>query len=163
MFERLHNPEEVLNWELGAALTMEREIVDMLDELIEESREETVKQAFRSHQAETRAHVSNLEQVFGLFGWEIDDSPCPVVKALEKEGKANIKKTDDELVDSVILGGAIETEHHEIGVYEKLIIAAQGLGRQDAVELFQRNLEDEQAALEKVKTLSRQTLASAPA
>jgi ferritin-like metal-binding protein YciE len=156
MFEHLNTPQEALNWKLGAALTMEREILDMLDELIEEARDESVKQAFRSHHAETRGHVQNLEEVFRLFGWEVDDSPCPTIKAIEKEGKANIKKTDEAIVDSIILAGAMETEHHEIAVYESLIIHAQALGREDAVQLLRRNLQEEQQALEKVTTLARQ-------
>ncbi len=111
---------------------MEREIIDMLDELIEESRDEAVKQAFRAHQGETRGHVQNLEAVFRSFGWEVDDSPCPTIKAIEKEGKANVKKADEAIVDQIILAGAIETEHHEIAVYENLILHAQALGHPDA-------------------------------
>lgn len=160
MFERLNSPQEALNWQLGAALTMEREIIDMLDELIEESRDEAVKQAFRAHQTETRGHVQNLEAVFRSFGWDVDDSPCPTIKAIEKEGKANIKKADEAIVNSIILAGAIETEHHEIAVYENLIIHAQALGHDDAVELLQRNLDEERQALEKVTGFARQHAAS---
>lgn len=166
MFERLNTPQEALNWKLGAALTMEREILTMLDELIEEARDESVKQAFRAHRAETQGHVQNLEEVFRLFGWEVDDSPCPTIKAIEKEGKANIKKADQVILDSIILAGAMETEHHEIAVYESLIIHAQAFGREDAAQLLRRNLQEEQAALEKVTTLARQhasTGASQPA
>lgn len=156
MFEKLNNPQEALNWQLGAALTMEREIVDMLDELIDESQDESVKQAFRGHQAETRGHVQNLEESFRLLGWEVDDSPCPTIKAIEKEGKANIKKSDEAIVDSVILAGAMETEHHEIAVYENLIMQMQSLGQNEAARLLSRNLHEEQQALEKVTTLARQ-------
>jgi ferritin-like metal-binding protein YciE len=156
MFERLNTPQEALNWQLGAALTMEREILDMLDELIEEARDESVKQAFRAHQGETHGHVQNLEEAFRLCGWEVDDSPCPTIKAIEKEGKANIKKADEAIVDSIILGGAMETEHHEIAVYENLILHAQALGHEDVAQLLRRNLQEEQQALEKVTALARQ-------
>jgi ferritin-like metal-binding protein YciE len=156
MFERLNTPQEALNWQLGAALMMEREIVDMLDELVEEAQDESLKQVFRSHQAETRGHVQNLEQVFRLLGWEVDDSPCPTIKAIEKEGKANIKKSDEAIVDSIILEGAMETEHHEIAVYENLIIQTEALGHMDAAELLRHNLQEEQMALEKVTVLARQ-------
>jgi len=55
------------------------------------------------------------------------------------------------IVDSVILQGAVEVEHHEIGVYENLIINAQAMGRDDAVSLLRQNLEQEQHTLEEVK------------
>ncbi len=156
MFERLNTPQEAFSWQLGAAVTMEREILDMLDELIEESNDEAIKQAFRSHQSETHGHVKNIEQVFRTLGWEVDDSPCPTIKAIEKEGQANIKKADESIVDSIILAGAVETEYHEIAVYENLILHARALGHEEAAALLDRNLQEERAALEKVTDLARQ-------
>jgi ferritin-like metal-binding protein YciE len=98
--------------------------------------------------------VAKIEQVFAVFGWEVDDSPCVVIQAIEKEGKANIKKADDGLVDSIIVSGALETEHHEIAVYEYLITGARAMGREDAVSLLQGNLEQEARALESVRSLA---------
>jgi ferritin-like metal-binding protein YciE len=154
MFERLHTPEEAYNYKLGSALTMERDIVEMLDGLIDESQDETLKQLLGVHQEETRGHIANVERVFETFGWEVDDSPCVVINAIEKEGKANIRKADESLVDSIILSGAMETEHHEIAVYEYLIINARAMGRDDAVALLQQNLQQEERALENVRTLA---------
>lgn len=159
MFERLHTPDEAYHWQLGAALTMERDIVGMLDDLIEETHDESVKQAFRSHQEQTRGHVAKLEQAFRALGWEVDDSPCPAIKAIEKEGKANIKKADETIVDSIILEGAMETEHHEIAVYENLLIGARAMGREDVAQLLAQNLAEEQEALEKVSTFAERLAA----
>lgn len=156
MFERLHTPEETYNWQLGAALKMEKKIVGMLDELIEESHDESIKQLFRTHQQETKGQIENIEQAFSALGWDVDESPCPAIEGIEKEGKATIKKTDDAIVDSVILEGAMETEHHEMAVYENLIINARAMGRDDVAQLMQRNLDQEQHALQKVKTLAEQ-------
>jgi ferritin-like metal-binding protein YciE len=156
MFERLNTPAEAFQHQLSSALTMEREIADMLDDLIEDSQDEAIRHAFRHHQAETRTHAQGIERVFEIFGWEIETSSCPAIKAIEKEGKANIKKTDDALVDAMILGGAIETEHHEMAVYDNLITHAHALGHDDAVEILERIREEERAALEKVKEFARQ-------
>ena len=86
----------------------------------------------------------------------------PAIDGLQAEAKANAKKTGDSLVDSVLLQGAVEVEHHEIGVYENLIIGAESMGRQDAVTVLRRNITSEQDALEKVKSLAAE-LAAAPA
>ncbi|HEY4428177.1 MAG TPA: ferritin-like domain-containing protein [Solirubrobacteraceae bacterium] len=160
MFERFNNPQELFNWKLGSALTMERDIVEMLDSLIEEARQDGLKQVLRTHQSETRGHVSNIEEAFNALGWEVDDSPCPVISAIDKEGKANIKKSEEPVVDQVILGGAMETEHHEIAVYENLIINAGALGSEEVVQLLTRNLQEEQQALQKVRTLAEQAAAA---
>lgn len=40
---------------------------------------------------------------------------------MTKESTAVIKKTDDALVDAVVLSAATEPEHYEIAVYETLV------------------------------------------
>jgi ferritin-like metal-binding protein YciE len=162
MFERLHTPEEAYNFKLGAALKMERTVLEMLEKLQDEAQSEQLVQQFRHHHQETQQHIANLERAFELFGWEVDDSPCPAIEAIDKEGKANIKKADDSIVDSVILQGALETEHHEIAVYENLIINAEAMGRDDVVQLLRQNLEQEQHTLDEAKQLERQVAAVTP-
>jgi ferritin-like metal-binding protein YciE len=150
VFERLNTPQEAYNYKLGAALKMEQTVLDMLDKNVEEAQTEQVKQLFRHHQDETRQQIANIEQAFALFGWNVDTSPCPAIEGLEKEGRATAKKTDDALVDGVLLQGAAEVEHHEIGVYENLIINARAMGRGDVVQLLQQNLQQEQHTLREV-------------
>jgi len=160
MFERLNTPEEAFNYELGAALKMENTVLDkILADSIDEAQDDALQDVFREHADETRQHITNLERAFAAFGWDVDDSPCPVIEAIHKEGKTNIKKTDDSIVDSIILQGALQTEHHEIAVYEHLIINARALGRDDVVALLQPNLDSEKAALEKVTAKAEQVAA----
>jgi len=161
MFERLNTPEEVYEHKLGATLKMESKVLEILDDSIEHSQDAKVKEVLRAHRHESEAHLQNVEEVFGIFGWAADDSACPAIEGLQKEAKATVKKTDDALVDAVILQGAVEVEHHEIGVYENLIINATAMGRDDVVERLRRNLDSEQSALEKVKSLQAELAARA--
>ena len=62
----------------------------------------------------------------------------------------------------MILQGAVEVEHHEIGVYENLIINARAMGRDDVVALLQKNIEQEQHTLQEVKQLQEQVAAVTP-
>ena len=158
MFERLNTPEELFSYKLGAALKMENTVLEMLGDLEENSTREELKQQFRHHADETREQIQNIEQSFEALGQEPDDSPCPAIEGLEKEGKANIKKTDDTLVDNVILSGAAETEHHEIAMYETLIAHADGLAEHDVARLLRENLEQERHALGEVQRLMRAAL-----
>jgi ferritin-like metal-binding protein YciE len=50
----------------------------------------------------------------------------------------------------VILAGCAETEHHEIAVYENLIVHADALNHEDIVALLRENLEQEQHTLGEV-------------
>jgi len=160
--ERLNTPQELYNFKLGAALKMEREVLDILESSIDEAKDEKVAALFRQHHEESQGHIRNLEEVFGLFGWDVDDSPCPAIEGLEKEGKANAKKTDDALVDIVLLQSAVEVEHHEIGAYENLILNARAMGRNDVVSVLERNIQSEQQTLETVRRVQEQMAAVMP-
>jgi ferritin-like metal-binding protein YciE len=115
---------------------------------------------FRHHQRETREHIANLEKVFAVFGWDVDGSPCPAIEGIEKEGKANVRKSGKLVVDDVLLAGAAETEHHEIAVYEALITHAQAMGKGEVVELLKQNLEQEQQTLGEVMQAAEKAAAA---
>jgi ferritin-like metal-binding protein YciE len=116
MLERLNTPEQLYNYKLGAALKMEHTVLEMLDDNAQAAQSSELEPLFRHHQDETREQIANLEKAFAALGWEVDDSPCPAIEGIEKEGKANVKKADDAVIDGVLLSGAAETEHHEIAV-----------------------------------------------
>lgn len=56
----------------------------------------------------------------------------------------------------------METEHHEIAVYENLIINARAMGDEEAIQLLQQNLEVEQHTLDEVKRSQQQVAAGMP-
>ncbi|NAZ86448.1 ferritin-like domain-containing protein [Kineococcus indalonis] len=154
MFGRLNSPEEVFSYDLGAALTMERDTLAMLGRLEEAAQRPEVKQLLREHAAETRVQIEVVEQCFALLGQEVDDSPCPVTKALAAEAETKLKKADDSLADAVVLAGALQTEHHEQAVYENLVLHARARGAEQVAVLLESSLAQERGAGERVKALA---------
>lgn len=154
---KIETPKELFVHKVGAALTMEETILEMLEELHEEANDPQLQRNLQQHYKETQQHVANLHQIFDALGAEPEKQPCPAIEGLEKEGKQNIKQTEDMLVDAVILSGVIETEHHEIAVYDGLIITAEQMGDQDVVALLHENLEQEEATLDKAVKASEQS------
>ena len=152
----IETPNELFAYKLGAAYTMEKTVLEMLEELEEEAQSSDLKQQLRHHHDETEQQVKNIEQAFAALGQEPKPQPCPTIEGLEKEGKANLKMVEDELKDSVILGGATETEHHEIAVYRGLITKAEAMGEQDIVALLQENLEQEEHTRDEVEKAAQQ-------
>lgn len=152
----IDDPHQLHLHQLGAALKMERTILDMLEELEEKARIPELADALREHRAQTERHVKNVELAFEALGEEPDDSSSPAIDGLKAEGKANLKLVEERLNDHVIVSAAGETEHHEIAVYEELITQAEVLDEQDVVALLRENLEDEQAMLKRTQALSRQ-------
>src|SRR5262245_27679564 len=153
----IETPRELFVQKLGAALTMEETILDMLENLQQEASDPQLKRNLKQHQQETQQHVANLQQIFRALGEEPDKQSSPAIDGLEKEGKQLIKDVDDSLVDSAILGGVIETEHHEIAVYDGLIIKAEQMDDEDIVALLHENLEQEEATLDKAVKAAEQS------
>lgn len=162
MFEHFDNKEDLFEFQLGSALTMEHDSMTMLRELETAAQSDEVKQLFSHHQQETQQQIDNLERAFQLLGKQPDESPSQTTKGLMKEGMSLIGKTDRGLVDSVALSAALGTEHYEISAYESLCTAAESLGRTEVQTLLQQNLQQEEHTCEELKQTARK-LAAVPA
>jgi ferritin-like metal-binding protein YciE len=156
MKSKADNARELFIFNLGAALTMEQTVEAMLGRLADQANDGKLKQQLRHHREETQAQIRNLHQVFQSLGEEPATNPCPAIKGIESEGEAQLRMVPDGLDDAVILGGCGQTEHHEIAVYENLILHANAMGEEDVVVLLQENLEQEQHTLGEVLKASLQ-------
>jgi ferritin-like metal-binding protein YciE len=166
LFETIDTPRELFTYKLGSALEMEQDVLKMLDDLEDKARSPELKQMLSQHADQTRGHVRNIELAFDTIGEKADDKPCPAMEGIDKEAKANVRKAEEPLVDTVILSGAIETEHHEIAVYENLVMQAEAMGQPAVATLLRQNLEQEEQTLLEARRaaqdLTRRTMATAP-
>jgi ferritin-like metal-binding protein YciE len=153
---KIETSRELFVHKLGSTYKMENKILDMLEELIDEAQRPDVKDLLQHHRQETQQQVRNLERAFEALGEEAKEQPCPTIEGIEKDGKANIKAVDESLVDAVILGGAADTEHHEISTYNGLIMKAEVLGEEDVAGLLRENLEQEEHTLKEVDQKARE-------
>jgi ferritin-like metal-binding protein YciE len=154
LFEKLNTPEEIFSFKLGAALSMEKTVLDTLEDVQKETNRAEVRQLAEAHAAESQRHVERIEEAFRLLGEDVDDSPCPAMQGIQKEGKATLKKIDDPIKDAGVFAGMIETEHHEIAVYEILVTNAEARGATEVAALLQQNLDEEQRMLDTVEELA---------
>ena len=152
----LESPRQLFVHKIGAALTMEETILEMLEKLQEEAQNATLRRDLGQHHRETQGQVRNLRQVFMAIGEEPEKRPCPAIDGLKKEGDQLLDKVDESLVDSVILDGVIETEHYEIAVYDSLIIKAERMADDDVIALLNENIEQEEATLKKAIAAAEQ-------
>ena len=151
----LTTPTELFTHKLGAALTMEQTVLQMLQKLEQTAKNPELKEQFSHHRDETQQQISNLQQVFSALGESPETQPCPAIDGLKQEGEEMISQTSDALIDAALLGGAAETEHHEIAVYEGLIAQAEAMDQGDVVALLTENLEQEQQTLKRVEAATK--------
>ena len=149
------SPRELFLHELGDILYVERQLAEeTLPSLIDEVRDDELRQALDDHLAETREHVKNVEQVFKQLGEEPSAEKCLGFEGLRAEHDKMLEESSDELVDSIDLGAAARTESYEIAAYEGLRRMAKALGEDDAVELLDENLKQEKEALRLVEKIA---------
>lgn len=132
---------------LKKALDMEQKITKSLPELIENSSDSELKEAFRMHLDETEGHVSTVESILRQHIGETSTVTCKVINGLAAEAADTIKDaTDPSVRDIALIGAAQQVEHHEIAVYGTLRRWAEILGLdQDAALLESIEAEEENA------------------
>ena len=141
---------------LADMLDGEKQLVEALQELENDSTNQQLKKAFASHREETEGHVERLRQCFELLGESPEDSECAGIRGLIEEKKAFMKKDPaEDILDVFHIGAAIKAEAYEIGTYESLIDLARDMKHTKVVQLLDQNLKEERAALRKMEGFTR--------
>ena len=150
-------PRELLLHEMGDLLFAEQTLVKALPKLASEATDNELKSGFESHLTETKQHVDNLKAAFEAIGEEPKAERCPGIEGIKKEHDEFMSNEEPspELCNLFLTGAGTRAEHYEIAAYEGLITLAEGLGETQIVPLLQENLEQEKAALQKLKTAAK--------
>lgn len=126
----------------------EKHLVKTLPKMSKAASTEELKQAFMDHLAETKEHVSRLEQVFELMGQKARAKKCDAMDGITQEGEGIIEETEEGTATrdvGLILAGQ-KVEHYEISTYGGLAQLATTLGREDAAKILRMTLEEEKKA-----------------
>jgi ferritin-like metal-binding protein YciE len=160
MSETMTSPEELFVHELGDVYYAEQQLTKVLPKLASEVNDNDLSEALRKHLDETKQHVANLEQVFEEIGVPAKGEKCPGIDGIKEEHDTFVSEHDasDDVLDLFVTGAASRTEHYEIAAYTGLVGMAESMGAKKAAELLQKNLKQEEAALQKVETISKRLL-----
>ena len=153
----MNDPRELFMHELGDILYAERTLVKVLPKLAQEATDSTLRDAFEKHLGETKQHVTNIEKAFEMVGEPAKAEKCPGIEGIKKEHDQFMSNEEPspELRNLFLTGAGTRAEHYEIAAYEGLITLANGIGESQIVPLLEENLEQEKAALEKLKTAAK--------
>jgi ferritin-like metal-binding protein YciE len=147
--------EELFEHELKDMLGAEQSLLDALEQMASESSDREIKKAYTQHRKETQGQIKRLEKIFKALGRKPQAETCPGIEGLIKEKKVFMReKPTEELLEFYNLGAGQKTERYEITAYENLIDMADKLGMPNAVELLEESLQEEEAALNKLKAIA---------
>lgn len=147
--------EELFEHELKDIYGGESSLLDALEQMANESDDREIKKAFQQHRKETQGQLKRLEKIFKTLGKKAEAETCAGIEGLIKEKKTFMKeRPTEDLLEFYNIGAAQKVERYEITSYENLIDMADKLGLADAVELLEQNLQEEEAALNKLKAVA---------
>jgi ferritin-like metal-binding protein YciE len=148
-------PRDLFLHELGDIMYVERTLsTEVLPKLISEVTDKEFRGALEEHLEQTKGHLENVEKVFEELGETPHAEKCIGLEGLKQEHEKLLGEASAELVDSIDLGAAARTECYEIAAYEGLRRMAKAMGEDKAVDLLDRNLEEEKDALKMVEKIA---------
>ena len=147
---------------LKKALDMEQKITNALPDLIDNSSDSELVQAFRNHLEETKGHVSKIQNL--LISNQGNDSTetCKVIDGLTTEASDVISDvikdmTEPSVRDIALIGMAQQVEHHEIAVYGTLRCWAELIGLTSDVSILE-SIEAEEEKADELLTQIAETV-----
>ena len=151
----MHTIEELFEHELKDIYGAEHSLLDALEQMAGESSDREIKKLYTQHRKETQGQIKRIEKIFKSLGQKPEIEPCPGMEGLIKEKKTFMReKPSEELLEFYNIGAAQKVERYEITAYENLIDMAEKLGMNDAVEMLEQNLQEEESALNKLKAVA---------
>ncbi len=129
----------------------ENKIMKALPKMIKAANDDDLKQALGEHLTETEGQIERLRQVFAILKMKPGSEECDAINGIIKEADGMMEDTDGTMMrDSAVISSGQAVEHYEMVRYRSLVMWAGALGLDDAVELLQKSLEEEQRADEKL-------------
>lgn len=148
--------DELLVDELRDLLDAEKQLVKALPKMAKAASSQELKSAFQEHLEQTKGQVARLEQVFELIGQKARGKPCKAMQGLVAEGQETMEEEGaDEILDLALIGAAQRVEHYEMAAYGTARAIAKALGNQEAVQLLQATLQEEELTDKKLTQVAK--------
>ena len=134
----------------------EKKILSTLPKMAKAAQSEELKAAFEKHRGETEGQIKRLEQVFAIIGEKPRGKTCAAIMGISDEGAEIMEEyKGSPALDAGLLAAAQAVEHYEISRYGTLRAWAEELGLNEAVELLQETLEEEEATDEALTEIAK--------
>ena len=153
----MQTPQDLFVHELSDIHNAEQIIIQMLDEAQGLVQNPQLKEGLRMHADQSRKQAERIQQVFQQMGVQPHPIECHAARGLYEElQEARRAQPSPQVLEGLVVGGACKTEHYEIAAYTGLIEKARAMGRTEAAQLLQQNLQEEQQMLQQVEQISQQ-------
>ena len=123
----------------------EHEILKALPKMAEAAQAPQLRQAFETHRAQTEQQVQRLNDVFALLNEQPQGEPCKAIQGIIAEGQEVMEVfAGGPALDAGLIAAAQAVEHYEIARYGALRSWAELAALDDAADLLDETLLEEQ-------------------
>jgi len=137
----------------------EQRLVKALPLMANAAHDPALRAAFQQHLRETQGQVTRLERVFQEMGQPAKPKTCAAMKGLIEEGQEVIDaKGDNDVKDAALIAAAQRVEHYEMSAYGTARAFARRLGKQQAANLLQQTLQEEEMTDKNLTRLAEQSI-----
>jgi ferritin-like metal-binding protein YciE len=151
----MENLNKLFLTKIKSLYDIELELINSLPKLAEAATDKNLKKGFEDHLKETEGQAKRLEKIFKL----LDEKPSK----LKVEAIRGLAKDAEWLIDNVEEGGPLDlslitaassVEHYEIAGYNGAIMLAEQIEEDEAIDLLEMTLSEEEAADTKLVELA---------
>ena len=123
----------------------EHEILKTLPKMAQAAQSAELKQAFENHRKQTEVQVQRLNDVFALLNEQAQGEPCKAIQGILAEGQEVMETfAGGPALDAGLIAAAQAVEHYEIARYGALRSWAELVGLDDAADLLETTLSEEE-------------------
>jgi ferritin-like metal-binding protein YciE len=153
----MQTPQDLFVHELSDIHSAERIIVQMLQEAQGLVQNGKLKEGLRMHMQQSEEQAQRVMRVIQMMGQQPHPVTCHAVEGLRTElQEVQESNPSPQVLEGVVTGGVLKTEHYEIAAYTGLIEKARAMGLSEAAQLLQQNLQEEQQMLQQIEQIARQ-------
>lgn len=155
---------DLLEYKLQVIYAGEKRALEIIEDAMGDAQDEKLRAALEHHRDETEGQVSRVEKAFESLGRRARTSDPAAIEGIVEERRRFLREdASPALLDAFVVGASMKVEHVEIAQYEEVILLAERAGVADLVAPLRTSLEEERAALEKLRALGAQLKLDAPA
>lgn len=142
--------------ELRDVYDAEMKLVRATQSMAKKVKDKELSASLLEHSKVTENQAARLEKVFEIMGRKPRRQKCKGIDGLIEEFTSFVQeeKPSPDVLNVFATVAGQKVEYYEIVSYRSLIRLATELGLNDAVSLFEQNLEEEQRAAEELEAAS---------
>jgi ferritin-like metal-binding protein YciE len=157
MMMKLTNLQDLYIEELKDLYSAETQILKALPKMAAAAVSPDLREAFDSHEHQTREQVRRLEQIFDKLATDARGKVCKGMQGLLAEGDEFLgEEPGPRVMDAGLISLAQRVEHYEIAGYGSVRSYAQELGLEAQAQLLQETLDEEGETDKRLTALAEQ-------